>query len=189
MSPWPGVDRLSTAAVEIPPSSPIVIRSPAFQSRSQTHPTPFGKIFHHAPQPAAPNPDAAVRQARRVLRSRALRRPCALDDDISPCAGDYGLDLCLFGLGHSELVKGLLEIVEKGLPLGRSDHQILVRVLHGTAGVLLRPTSSPADHFSDEVFEACRGNTMMGFIYPWVCIQAGSTMIRSMKSSITVAML
>ena len=52
------------------------------------------------------------------------------DDDISPCAGDYGLDLCLLDLGHGELVKGLLEIVEKGLPLGRSDHQMLVRVLH-----------------------------------------------------------
>ena len=31
-----------------------------------------------------------------------------LNDDISPCAGDYGLDLCLLGLGHGELVKGLL---------------------------------------------------------------------------------
>ena len=39
--------------------------------------------------------------------------------------------------------------------------------------VLLRPTGSPADHFRDEVFEACRGNAMMGFIYPRVCIQAG----------------
>src|SRR6266567_6831192 len=24
------------------------------------------------------------------------------DNDISPCAGDYGLDLCLLGCGHSE---------------------------------------------------------------------------------------
>ena len=95
-----------------------------------------------------------------------------LDDDISPCAGDYGLDLCLFGLGHSKLVKGLLEIVEKCLPLGRSNHQMLVRVLHGTAGVLLRPTRSPANHFCDEVFKARRGNTMMGLIDPWVRIQA-----------------
>jgi hypothetical protein len=31
-----------------------------------------------------------------------------LNDDISPCAGDYGLDLFLPGLGHGELVKGLL---------------------------------------------------------------------------------
>ena len=73
--------------------------------------------------------------------------------------------------GTGELVKGLLEIVEKGLPLGRSDHQMLVRFLHGTAGVLLRPTSSPADHFSNEVLEARMGNTMMGLGYPCVRIQ------------------
>jgi len=89
-----------------------------------------------------------------------------LDDDISPCAGDYGLDLCPFGLGHSEFVKSLLEIVEKGFPLRCSDHEMLVRVLHGTAGVLLRPTGSPANHFCDEIFEAWRGNTMMGLVYP-----------------------
>ena len=74
--------------------------------------------------------------------------------------------------GTAKLVKGLLEIIEKGLPLGRSDHQMLVRVLHGTAGVLLRPTSSPANHFRDEVLEARGGNTMMGLVYPWVRIQA-----------------
>src|SRR5260370_1253558 len=102
-----------------------------------------------------------------------------LDDDISPCAGDYGLDLCLFGLGHGKLVKGLLEIVEKGLPLGRSNHQILVRVLHGTAGVLLRPTRSPANHFCDEV-----ALSTLGFAF-----RRGSIIIRSMKSSITVEML
>src|SRR5262245_16514045 len=84
----------------------------------------------------------------------------ALDDDISPRARDYGLDLCLLGLGHSEFVKSLLEIVEKGLPLGCSDHKMLVRVLHGTASVLLRPTGSPANHFCDEILEAWRGNTM-----------------------------
>ena len=95
-----------------------------------------------------------------------------LDDDISPCAGDYRLDLFLFSLGHSKLVKGLLEIVEKGLLLGRSDHQMLVQILHGTAGVLLRPTSSPANHFRDEVLEARRGNTVMGLVYPRVRIQA-----------------
>ena len=39
---------------------------------------------------------------------QAKRRP--LNDDISPCAGDDGLNLCLLGLGHSELVERLLEI-------------------------------------------------------------------------------
>jgi hypothetical protein len=41
-----------------------------------------------------------------------------LDDDISACARDYGLDLRLLGLGDGELVKGLLEIIEKRVPLG-----------------------------------------------------------------------
>jgi hypothetical protein len=40
-----------------------------------------------------------------------------LNDDVSPSAGDNCLDLRLLGLRHSEFVKGLLEIVEKGFPL------------------------------------------------------------------------
>src|SRR5262249_41924992 len=52
-------------------------------------------------------------------------------------------------------------------------HKILVRVLHGAAGVLLRSTGSPAEHFRNEVFEACRGNAMMGLVYLWVRVQAG----------------
>jgi len=55
----------------------------------------------------------------------------ALNDDISPSAGDYGLDLRLLGRGHCELVKGLLKIVEKCLPLCRRYHEMLVRLLHG----------------------------------------------------------
>src|SRR5262249_16928019 len=38
--------------------------------------------------------------------------PHPSDDDISPCADDYDLDLCLLGCGHSKLVESLLEIVE-----------------------------------------------------------------------------
>src|SRR5262249_16780260 len=82
--------------------------------------------------------------------------PHPSDDDISPCADDYGLDLCLLGCGHSELVESLLEIVEKGLPFGSCDPEMLVRVLHRTTRVLLWSTSSPADHFRDEVLEAWR---------------------------------
>src|SRR4029077_620793 len=93
--------------------------------------------------------------------------------NIGSCAGNDSFDLGLFGLGHSELVKSLLEIVEKGFPFYRRDHQMLVGVLHRAARVLLRPAGGPADPFRDEVFEACRGNAMMGFIYPRVCIQAG----------------
>ena len=100
-------------------------------------------------------------------------RHTSLDDDVSPCAVDYGFNLGLLGLGHSEFVERLLEIIEKGLPLGRCDHKIFVQVLHGAAGVLLRSAGSPAEHFCNEVFEACRGNAMMGFVYPWIRVQAG----------------
>ena len=98
------------------------------------------------------------------------RRPPPLNDNIGSCAGNDIFDLCLLGLGHSELVKSLLKIVEEGFPLCCGDHQILVGVLHRAARVLLRPTGGPADHFRDEVFEACRRNAMMGVIDPWVCI-------------------
>src|SRR5712671_1654808 len=54
-----------------------------------------------------------------------------LDDDVSPSAGNYGLDLRLLGRRHSELVERLLEIVEKSIPLRRRDHKVLVRVPHG----------------------------------------------------------
>src|SRR5262249_82581 len=39
------------------------------------------------------------------------------------------------------------------------------------ACVLLRSTGGPADHFRDEIFEACRGNTMMGLVHFRVRIQ------------------
>jgi hypothetical protein len=73
-----------------------------------------------------------------------------LNDNIGSCAGNDSFDLRLLGLGHSELVKSLLKIVEEGFPLCCGDHQILVGVLHRAARVLLRPTGSPADHFRDE---------------------------------------
>ena len=95
------------------------------------------------------------------------------DDDISPRAVDYGFNLGLLGLGHGELVECLLKVVEKGLPLCRCDHEMLVRVLHGAARVLLRSAGRPTDHLRNEVFEACRRNAMMGLVYPWVGVQAG----------------
>jgi hypothetical protein len=53
-----------------------------------------------------------------------------LNNDISSSAGDYSLDLRLLGLRHSELVKRLLQIVEKGFPLCRRYQEMLVRLLH-----------------------------------------------------------
>jgi hypothetical protein len=52
-----------------------------------------------------------------------------LNGDVSPRAADYSLDLRLLGLGHREFVKGLLEIVKKGFPLCRRNHEMLVRFL------------------------------------------------------------
>ena len=75
--------------------------------------------------------------------------------------------------GTANLSRHCWQVVEKGFPsVASSDHQMLVHFLHGTAGVLLRPTAGPADHFRDEILEACGGNTMMSLIYPWVRIQA-----------------
>src|SRR5262245_13580709 len=50
---------------------------------------------------------------------------------------------------------------------------MLVRFLHGAACVFLRSAGGPTKHLRDEIFEACWWNTMMGLIYPWVCVEAG----------------
>jgi hypothetical protein len=60
----------------------------------------------------------------RFVPKADIRRP--LNDDVSPSAGDDSFDLRLLGLRHSKLVKCLLEIVEKGLPLRRRYHEMLV---------------------------------------------------------------
>jgi hypothetical protein len=108
----------------------------------------------------------------RSLPGRRTIWTARLDDNIGSGAGNDSFDLCLLGLGHLELIKCLLEIVEKCFPFCCRDHQVLVRVLHRAARVLLRPAGGPADHFRDKVFEACRGNAMMSFIYPWIRVQA-----------------
>jgi hypothetical protein len=79
--------------------------------------------------------------SRRVSACLTWRRHICttLNDNVSPRTADYSLDLRLLGRWHRVLVKGLLEIVEKGFPLCRRYHEMLVRLLHGTAGVFLRP--------------------------------------------------
>jgi hypothetical protein len=67
-----------------------------------------------------------------------LLTPAFLNDDISHRAGDHRLNLCLLGLGHGELVEGLLKIIEKSLPLGGRDPEMLVRPVYFCA------TGSPA---------------------------------------------
>jgi Ketopantoate reductase PanE/ApbA C terminal len=56
------------------------------------------------------------------------------------------------------------------LPLGCSDHQMLVGFFHGTAGVFLRTAGSPANHFRHEVLKSGGRNPMMGFVDPRICI-------------------
>jgi hypothetical protein len=48
-----------------------------------------------------------------VAQPRALRRR------YQPVCCDVGLDFSLLGLGHSEFVKCLLEVIKKNLPLRR----------------------------------------------------------------------
>ena len=91
-------------------------------------------------------------------------------DDVGSSAGNYSLDLRLVSLGYSELVKCLLQIVEKGFPLCRRYHEMLVRLLHGAPCVPLRSAGGPADHFRNEIFEACRWNAMMSLVYLRICI-------------------
>ena len=79
----------------------------------------------------------------------------SLDNDISPCAVDYGFNLGLFGLRHSELVERLLKSSRKAFHLAAVIIRSLCEVLHGAAGVLLRSAGRPAEHFRNEVFEAC----------------------------------
>jgi hypothetical protein len=74
--------------------------------------------------------------------AQPLREGCCshphLNHNIGSCAGNDSFDLCLLDLGHSELVKSLLKIVEKGFPLCCGDHQMLVGV-HGRHPKRLQP--------------------------------------------------
>ena len=79
-----------------------------------------------------------------VTRNTDFR--CAL------CTGDYGLDLCLLGLGHGELVKGLLKIIEKGLPLGALKNGKLYLAVMGDAEIAARALqAAQTPKFSDEL--------------------------------------
>jgi hypothetical protein len=48
---------------------------------------------------------------------------------------------------------------------------VFVRFAHGTAGVFLRATRGPTDHFGHVVFEARRADTVMRFVNGSVRIQ------------------
>src|SRR3972149_11768276 len=68
------------------------------------------------------------------------------DHDICFSTGHNGLQFFLLGLRHTEFVKRLLEVLKESLPLGVRNHQILMRITHGTTSVKLWATGRPADH-------------------------------------------
>ena len=70
----------------------------------------------------------------------AKDRAVALQQGLQKLGWTVGRDIQIDYLfaAHSKLVKGLLEIVEKGLRLGCSNHQVLMRVLGASS---LRPVA------------------------------------------------
>jgi hypothetical protein len=90
-------------------------------------------------------------------------------------------------MNHAELVQRLLKIVHERVPFAAGDFHVLVRLVHGTPRVFLRAAGGPADHFRDQAFESRRGHAMVRFIDPGIRVQSRSTMMRSMKSSTTLA--
>src|SRR5436305_1210592 len=69
------------------------------------------------------------------------------DDNGFPCAFYYSNQLFLLRPGHVELIERLLKVIQKGLPLLRSDHEMPMGITHGTAAVVVWTTCCPADHF------------------------------------------
>ena len=86
-------------------------------------------------QPSLGRTSPGVGGSSSIRRCAALTEGCCshlhLNDNIGSCVGDDSFDLGLFALGHSELVKSFLEIVEKGFSFYRRDHQMLVGVFIG----------------------------------------------------------
>jgi hypothetical protein len=75
------------------------------------------------------HPDAAwwrVASLDGASRSVQARSAAPLDDDVSPCAGDNGLDLRLLGSRDRELVERLRHVIHERVPLAWRDAQVLV---------------------------------------------------------------
>jgi hypothetical protein len=96
------------------------------------------------------------------------------------------VQLALLKCRDLELVERLLEIIEERAPLLRCDVEVAMGVRHGPPSVLLRATAGPADHLGHEVLETCRRHSVVRLVDGRVGM---SVMMRSMKSSTTVAML
>src|SRR6266567_6982947 len=77
------------------------------------------------------------------------------NDNGCSCAFYDRKQLCLLRLGHVERVERLLKVIQKGLPLLGSDHEMPMGIIHRTPAVVLGTTCSPANHFGHQVFEPC----------------------------------
>src|SRR5271167_1562192 len=95
-----------------------------------------------------------------VLDARHSCEP-GVNDNIRPGAVDYCFEFGLLFGGNCELIQRELKIVQECLPLRTGNLQMLMRVSHRLAGVLLRSTRSPAHHLGHQILEACRRYAMM----------------------------
>src|SRR3989442_11407513 len=95
------------------------------------------------------------------------------NDDVAVRALHDGLQLGLLRGGNLKLVEGLPEVLEERLPLLRRDVEITMGVQHGAAGIPLRTTAGPAEHFRHQILEARRRNLVVRLIDLGIGVQAG----------------
>src|SRR5262249_51116598 len=106
---------------------------------------------------------------RRRLRLSSHRR--GRDDDVALRTLHDSKQFLVLRLGYIESCHRVVEVLTERSPLTLGDLEVPVRLTHGTAGVLLRSTCGPTDHFGHVVLEARRADTVMRFINGCVCIQ------------------
>ena len=84
---------------------------------------------------------------------------------------------------------GLLCAVHERVPLLVGDHQVPMRIAHGSARILLGAARCLADQLGDVILEPGGGHTMVGLIHARIAFSLGSAITLSIRSSTTVAML
>jgi hypothetical protein len=93
--------------------------------------------------------------------------------DVAIGAVNDCFQLRLFRSGDAELVECLLKIVHERFPFLGRDVQVLMRFTHRASGIFLRAACGPADHFGNQILEACWGHSMMRFVHGRIGVQAG----------------
>src|SRR6266849_9235439 len=97
---------------------------------------------------------------------------CFAPNNVAIGALNDRVQLSLLRQGDLELVEGLLEIVEECPPLLRGNVEVAMGVDHGPAGIQLRATRGPADHFGDKVLETSRWHFVVRLVDGGVRVQA-----------------